>query len=209
MKKIILLNLVYARWDLRVTWVILHSWYYWFVRRTWEQRVLLSWKYPFWKSQYSRVVISHLPLIPIQHGRPIRSHSMWRYAASEVLKSFRASQICQHLFENFINTLNSTCRYKTSNISLLHIIIEVFRNTQGWQCWHYCTTSSGGSRIAQTGEEGAPIPEIWAKTYYLVIFFAKNCMKMKEIGSRREGDTRPQWLDPPMTSNWNKVQLYV
>ena len=32
----------------------------------------------------------------------------------------------------------------------------------------------------------APNPEIEAKTYHLAIFFAENCMKMKEIGLRGE-----------------------
>ena len=44
------------------------------------------------------------------------------------------------------------------------------------------------------GEEGAQNPDRGASTYYLAIFFTKNCMKMKEIGPR--GGIGP--LSPPM-----------
>ena len=52
---------------------------------------------------------------------------------------------------------------------------------------------SGGSKISQTGGEGAPTPEIGSKTYYLIRFFAKNCKKMKKLDRERGGAS----LAPP------------
>ena len=44
---------------------------------------------------------------------------------------------------------------------------------------------------------GPPTPEMGVKTNYLAIFFAENCMKMKEIGLGR-ADLQCSSLDPPM-----------
>jgi len=45
---------------------------------TWEQRVASGWKKPRRKSQYSLVVMTHWPWMPIQHGRPARGQVTWR-----------------------------------------------------------------------------------------------------------------------------------
>ena len=47
---------------------------------------------------------------------------------------------------------------------------------------HYCISIyfSGGPRIFRGGG-GVPTPEFGTTTYYLTIFFAENCMQMKEI----------------------------
>ena len=40
-----------------------------------------------------------------------------------------------------------------------------------------------GEKLHENGR-GVPTPERGVPTYYLAIFFAENCMKMKEFGSR-------------------------
>ena len=43
--------------------------------------------------------------------------------------------------------------------------------------------------------EGVPTPEVCGDTYYFTNFFAENCIKMKEIGLRRESrHRRPPWI---------------
>ena len=44
---------------------------------------------------------------------------------------------------------------------------------------------------------GAPTPKVDVKSYYLVNFFLKNCMKLKELGPQR-GRIPGAPLDPPM-----------
>ena len=46
--------------------------------------------------------------------------------------------------------------------------------------WPSGKESSGGSRISQTG---APTPEFWVKNLLFDKIFAKNCTKMKGMGS--------------------------
>ena len=47
-------------------------------RPTWEQRLASGWKNPRRNSQYSLVVMTHWPWMPMQHGRPDNGHVMWR-----------------------------------------------------------------------------------------------------------------------------------
>ena len=53
--------------------------------------------------------------------------------------------------------------------------------------------------IQEFPEDGAPTPKADVKNYYLVIFFPKNCMKLKEFGPPR-GHASLAPLDPPMHS---------
>ena len=57
-------------------------------------------------------------------------------------------------------------------------------------------STSGGSRIFP---RRAPTPNVAVLTYYFAIFFAENCMKMKEFGPRGCIPGTP--LDPPI-STW-------
>ena len=49
----------------------------------WEQRLASGWKWPLTRSQNSRVLTSHLPWMPTQHGLAITSQLMCRGAAEE------------------------------------------------------------------------------------------------------------------------------
>ena len=54
---------------------------------------------------------------------------------------------------------------------------------------------------------GLPTPEFGVKTYYLGKIFAKNCIKMKEIGPTGVGGFGNAPLDPPMVT-WYVIWLF-
>ena len=72
---------------------------------------------------------------------------------------------------------------KSARGSWMFVVTEVI--VSGIQCSSVIIQYSGTSKISQM--EGAPTPEFWSK------IFAKNCMKMREIGQR--GGAHP--LAPP------------
>ena len=52
-------------------------------------------------------------------------------------------------------------------------------------------STSGGSRIFP---RRAPTPNVAVLTYYFAIFFAENCMKMKEFGSKGAAFLASPWI---------------
>ena len=50
--------------------------------------------------------------------------------------------------------------------------------------------------------KGEPTPKVGVLTNYFAIFFAQNCIKMKEFGP--QGDARP-WRPPPLIRQWEGI----